>query len=476
MTIYASMLCTVQHPETGQPIDCIAPLIYTDMYQLTMSLGWIDNDSAAEIGTSEAYLRNLKRDRMIISGVRRFYDTVMAGFNSTVLSSEVVGNTTQVLQHCFEQNGIATDYEEVFELVEYFVSTKPEVRAMPEGSYIFPNVPLIQITGNRIHRQVLETYALSCLNHGIGVASKALVIKNAASLLPVLEGGMRRTDPEASVWAAWSAHVGGIDGTSNVAAGIRFSLPTKGTMAHAWVMSFYEGLGKSSESELESFRVYIARFGVEKSILLVDTYDTLRSGVVNAIQAGGPGLLGIRLDSGDLSALSFEARKMLDAAGMQTTKIFASSGLDEHSILDIIAVGAPIDGVLVGERLTQVADIPVTGAVYKVVEEGHNPRCKHAENKPSYPFRKQVAICRDKNTGEMVFYLYRENGNGDTEEIPSEQYEVLQPAMLVNCESAATFDVVNQIITQPVRGSVVSAEITQAFEDSKEEPQSQNGE
>ncbi len=176
MTIYTPMLCSVRCPSTGQPIDCVAPLIYTDMYQLTMSLGWIEHGSAAEIGTSEAYLRNLKRDSMIISGVRRFNDTIMAGFNSSVLSFEVVSNTARVLLHLFEKEGIKSDYEEVYELVEYFTSAKPTVRAMPEGSFIYPNVPLIQITGNRIHRQVLETYALSCLNHGIGVASKALVI------------------------------------------------------------------------------------------------------------------------------------------------------------------------------------------------------------------------------------------------------------------------------------------------------------
>src|SRR5690606_22253654 len=149
------MICSVRHPKTGQNVDCIAPLIYTDMYQLTMALAWIADGCAADIGTSEAYMRSLKRERMIMSGVRRFYDTVMSGFNSSTLSLEVARNTTDVLLHLFQREGIDTNYEEVRELVEYFIIMKPQVRAVPEGTHIFPNVPLIQITGNRVHRQVL---------------------------------------------------------------------------------------------------------------------------------------------------------------------------------------------------------------------------------------------------------------------------------------------------------------------------------
>lgn len=476
MSIHSANLTHCPHPETGEPVEVIAPLVYTDMYQLTMCIGWIADGSAAVIGTSEAYLRSLKRERMIISGVRRFYDTVMAGFNSKVITTEVIRDTAAVIAAKMVEEDILVSYEEVFELVEYYCSTKPEVRAMPEGSFIFPNIPLIQITGNRVHRQILETYALACVNHGIGVASKAWVIKNAAGRIPVLEGGMRRTDPEASVWAAWSAYVGGIDGTSNVKAGIQFGLRTKGTMAHAWVMSFEKlGLAKTL-SELKSFEVYISRYGLEKSILLVDTYDTLVSGVPNAIKAGGPGLLGIRLDSGDLIALAFEARRMLDEAGMQSTKIFASSGLDEHSIAEIVKSGAPIDGVLVGERLTQVADIPVTGAVYKITEEHHLPKCKHAEGKPSYPFRKQVALCLDRQDGQIAFLLYRQNGNGDTEDIPTDRYEVIEPEFLADISIASQYSPTNQTLSQKVTKSVISQEITEAFEASAEEFQYQTGE
>ena len=306
------------------------------------------------------------------------------------------------------------------------------------------------------------------MNHGIGVASKAFVISDAAGKMPVIEGGMRRTDPEASVWASWSARVGGVSSTSNVAAGLRFNIPTKGTMAHAFVMSYYEQAGKSSESELDAFSAYISRYTLEKSVLLVDTYDTLGSGVPNAIKAGGPGLMGIRLDSGDLVELAFEARKMLDDAGMQCTQIFASSGLDEHSIAEIRKSDAPIDGVLVGERLTQVSDLPVTGVVYKIVEEGHSPRCKHAENKPSYPFRKQVAICNDKEKGELVYFVYREDASGNVEELP-DRYEVIQPIMITSCEDAANFDAISLIITSKVSRSVISDEIMTAFEESKEQ-------
>ena len=246
------------------------------------------------------------------------------------------------------------------------------VDAIPEGTVVFPHLPLIKVQAPIIECQLLETALLNLTNFSTLIATKAARICQAAAGDPVLEFGLRRAQGnDGGLTAARSAYIGGCTGTSNVRAGQRFDIPVKGTHAHSWVMSF--------DTELEAFEAY-ARVMPGNCIFLVDTYDTL-AGVEKAIQVAkqltgrGYHMLGIRLDSGDLTDLSIKARKMLDKAGLQETSIVASNDLDEHRIKALKEAGAMIDIWGVGTRLVTAKDQPALGGVYKLAaiknEQGH---------------------------------------------------------------------------------------------------------
>jgi nicotinate phosphoribosyltransferase len=240
---------------------------------------------------------------------------------------------------------------------------------MPEGTIVFPHETLIRVTAPLPEAQILETTLLNIMNYQTLMATKAARVCQAAEGDPVIEFGMRRAQgPDGAMSAARAAFIGGCEATSNVQAGLLFNIPVRGTHAHSWVESFPD--------ELEAFRAY-ARSFPDSCILLVDTYDTLKSGVPNAIQVGeelekaGHRFLGIRLDSGDLAYLSKQARDMLDKAGLKHARIVASSELDEWIIESLKKQGAKIDIWGVGTRLVTCWDHPALGGVYKLtaVEE-----------------------------------------------------------------------------------------------------------
>lgn len=259
-----------------------------------------------------------------------------------------------------------------------------DIWAVPEGTPIFPNEPILTVKAPAIEAQLIETYVLLAINHQSLIATKANRIVRAAQGRTVLEFGSRRAQgADAAVIGARAAYIGGVAGTACALTDELFGVPAGGTMAHSWVQMF--------DSEYEAFKTYCEIYP-HNATLLVDTYDTLKSGIPNAIRAFKEILVpkniksfAIRLDSGDISYLSKEARKMLDNAGLSQCRITASNALDEHLIGDLIMQGAKVDTFGVGERLITAASSPVFGGVYKLVaiedESGEIiPKIKISEN------------------------------------------------------------------------------------------------
>ncbi|MEF3306342.1 nicotinate phosphoribosyltransferase [Paenibacillus sp. GYB003] len=239
------------------------------------------------------------------------------------------------------------------------------VHAAPEGSLVFPNEPIVRVEGRIFEVQLIETALLNFMNYQTLIATKASRIKRVAENDVLLEFGSRRAqEADAAVWGARAAYIAGFDATSNMLAGMKFGIPTKGTHAHAWV--------QGHDSEQEAFDDYAAALP-DQVTLLVDTYDTLASGVPHAIRTAkrleeqGKRMNAIRLDSGDLAYLSKRARDMLDQAGLPYVKIVASNDLDETLIFNLKAQGARIDTWGVGTQLITGGTEPALGGVYKLV-------------------------------------------------------------------------------------------------------------
>lgn len=289
------------------------------------------------------------------------------------------------------------------------------VTAPKEGEVVFPGVPLLTVEGTLAEAQFVETGLLNIINFQTLVATKAARLVLAAGDAEVIEFGLRRAQgPDGGLSVARAAAVGGVRSTSNVLAGRRFGLPVKGTHAHSWVMAFAD--------ELTAFRAYASCFPGH-CVLLVDTYDTLKSGLPNAIAVArelreqGYELGGIRLDSGDLAYLSREARSMLDAAGFPKVVIVASNELDEYVIQSIRNEGGCIDIYGVGTRLATCAGPGggALGGVYKLVECNRQPRMKITSDpaKSTLPGRKCWLRATDASGGFLMDILDLENGEGE---------------------------------------------------------------
>jgi nicotinate phosphoribosyltransferase len=287
-----------------------------------------------------------------------------------------------------------------------------DLYAVPEGTLVFPHEPMIRVTAPLPEAQFIETALLNILNFQTLIATKASRICTVAGDDPVIEFGVRRAHgPDGGLSASRAAFIGGARATSNLIAGKAFGIPVRGTLAHSWVESF--------PTELESFQAY-SKIYPKNIILLVDTYDTLRSGVPNAIKVGKElrenkegDLSGIRLDSGDLTFLSREARRMLDEAGFDRTRILGSSDLDEWLIESIKKQGAEIDIWGVGTRLVTSYSWPALGGVYKlsaIFENGHmQPKLKVSDDpeKTTNPGVKKVVRFYDEKNfmrGDVMFF------------------------------------------------------------------------
>ncbi len=261
------------------------------------------------------------------------------------------------------------------------------VRAVPEGTVVFPDEPLLEITAPIIEAQLVETAVLNLVHFQTLLVSKAVRCVLAARGRPVVEFGLRRTHGiDAGMKAARSSFIAGASMSSNVLAGLYYGIPPTGTMAHSYVSAF--------PHEIDAFRAFTRAFP-EKSTLLIDTYDTVTAArkavaVGKEMEGRGQRLAGVRLDSGDIVALSKQVRQVLDEAGLDYVKIFVSGGLDEKIIEEYLDAGAPIDAFGVGTRMDVSADAPYLDMAYKLVEYDGRPVLKTSAGKATWTGQKQV--------------------------------------------------------------------------------------
>lgn len=340
------------------------PTSYTDYYELTMAQGYFLEGLAKEQASFDYFFRKNPFDGgyVVFAGLSELINTL---YNFRYGNSE--------LQY-LKDEGFHPDFLDYLSGFSFTGS----IHAAREGEAVFPNVPVLKAEGNIIETQILETLVLNILNFQSLIATKAARMRTAAGEdRTLLDFGLRRSQGLGGVHASRSAMIGGFNGTSNVYSAQRFNISAGGTMAHSWVQSF--------DSELESFRAY-ARHYPDSTILLIDTYDTLKSGVPNAITVAkelrekGHELQGIRLDSGDLAYLSKKSRSMLNEAGFPGVKIAASNQLDEFLIESLINQDAPIDVFGVGTRLVTGHDSPALDGVYKLNSVRNEPKIKVSEN------------------------------------------------------------------------------------------------
>lgn len=330
--------------------------LLTDLYQVTMAYGYWKSGTAEKEAVFNLYFRK----NPFGGGF-----TVACGLANAIGYVSHFGFTKKDLRYLRSLTG--SDGEPLFEdaFLDYLADLKltVDIDAIPEGTVVFPNEPLVRVRGPILQCQLLETPLLNLINFETLIATKAARLRLVAETDTLLEFGLRRAQGvDGGMTASRAAYIGGCDATSNVLAGKHYDIPVRGTHAHSWVMSF--------ESELDAFETY-ADVLPNNVTLLVDTYDTLQ-GVRNAIETGkrlrerGYRLSGIRLDSGDLAYLSIEARKLLDAAGFTDTAIVASNDLDETIIASLKQQGAKITVWGVGTKLVTAYDQPALGGVYKL--------------------------------------------------------------------------------------------------------------
>ncbi|MEO1233885.1 MAG: nicotinate phosphoribosyltransferase [Myxococcota bacterium] len=354
-------------------------VLQTDLYQLTMAAGYFHKGLHEKRISMEMFVRRLPPARrfLVVAGLER-----VLGYLRDLRFDEA--------QIDYLRRVPALRRAMSFEFVEFLrdFRFRGDVWAMPEGTVAFAREPLLRVTGTLLEAQLVETALLSIVNTETMAASKAARVVLAAGPTQVFDFGTRRTSPEEGVATARSAFVAGFDATSNVEAGFRFGLPVAGTAAHSWTMAHAD--------ETTAFRNYAEVFP-DHAILLVDTYDTIE-GTRRAIEAVGDGLVGVRLDSGDLLELSHAVRAQLDNAGLQPAKIVGSGDLNEHKIKALRDAGAPIDAWGVGTELARSVDAPSLSGVYKLVEDHSTgrPVAKFSRGKASLPGCHQVfRVTRD---------------------------------------------------------------------------------
>lgn len=378
--------------------------LLTDLYQLTMGQGYFNEGKHEQLAAFDVFFRPKK-----------------------LITYSVAAGMEQVADYLENLHFNEDDIEYLRSLAiftEDYLHYLSELRftgdmiSVREGELVFPYEPILTIRAPMVQAQLVETAILTFVNHETLIASKAAKICHEAGG-GVMEFGLRRAQgADAGIYGARAAMIGGCVGTSNVYAGKLFNVPVSGTMAHSWVMNF--------SSELEAFRAY-ARSFPENCLILVDTYDTLKSGVPNAItvfnelRRAGYEPKGIRLDSGDLAYLSKKARKMLDAAGFEKAIICASGDLDEESIRSLRSQGAKIDSWGIGTKLITSADMPALGGVYKlaaVFENGEEiPKIKLSDTteKITNPGQKEIYRLYDNATGRAIAdYIVRSGETVDT--------------------------------------------------------------
>ena len=368
--------------------------LLADFYELTMANGYWEHGIAEQIAYYDLFFRKVPDQGGF---------AIMAGLEQAIDYMKNLKFTEKDIAYLRSKNC----FNEAF--LEYLQNFKFEcdVWAVPEGTPIFPNEPILTVRGPAIQAQFVETMLLLTINHQSLIATKANRIVRAANGRAVLEFGSRRAQgADGAIMGARAAYIGGCAGTACTLVDRDMHIPALGTMAHSWVQMF--------PSEEDAFRAY-ARTYPDNCTLLVDTYNVLQSGIPNAIKvfreevvSRGYRPKGVRIDSGDIAYLSKKVRKMLDAAGFEDCKIMASNSLDEYIIQDILKQDGKVDSFGVGERLITAKSTPVFGGVYKLVaveKDGEmEPKIKISENveKITNPGFKKTWRLYDRDTGKAI--------------------------------------------------------------------------
>ncbi len=388
----------------------------TDFYEITMANGYFQNGWKDKIAYFDMFFRKVPDNGGF---------AIMAGVEQLINYLKKLEFSKEDIDYLRSRNQFSEEFLKYLKDFKFSC----DVWAVPEGTPIFPNEPVVIVRGPVIEAQFIETMILLTINHQSLIATKANRIVRAAQGRDVMEFGSRRAHGyDGAIFGARAAYIGGCIGTACTIAEKEFNIPALGTMAHSWIQMFPD--------ELEAFRLY-ARTYPDNCTLLVDTYNTLKSGVPNAIRTfkeevvpKGFRPIGIRIDSGDITYLSKAARKMLDEAGFPDCKIVASNALDEFIIRDILIEGAQVDSFGVGERLITSRSEPVFGGVYKLVaveEEGELiPKIKLSENvgKVTNPGFKQVYRLYDRESNKAIADVLTLNDESINE---NEPYEIFDP-------------------------------------------------
>jgi nicotinate phosphoribosyltransferase len=386
--------------------------LLTDFYELTMANGYFETGMADDIAYFDMFFRKIPDDGGF---------AIMAGLEQMIQALDNLKFDERDIDY-LRGKGIFSE-----KFLDYLRNFKFEcdVWAIPEGTPVFPGEPLVTVRGPVIQAQFVETILLLAINHQSLIATKANRIVRAAKGRGVMEFGTRRAHGgSGAVHGARAAYIGGCIGTACALAERDLKVPAMGTMAHSWVQMF--------DSEYEAFKTY-AKIYPENCVLLVDTYNVIKSGIPSAIkvfQEMKPIKMGIRIDSGDVTYLTKRARAMLDAKGLQECTIVVSNSLDEYIIRDVIGQGACIDTFGVGERLITSKSEPVFGGVYKLAALEKNgvlmPKMKISENveKITNPGFKTVYRLFDKDSNKAVADVI----TLDHEHVPSgNDYEIFDP-------------------------------------------------
>lgn len=365
----------------------------TDFYEITMANGYFLNGKGDTTVQFDMFFRNIPDNGGF---------AIMAGVEQLVEYLENLSFSDEDIEY-LRGRGFCEEFLDYLKNFEF----KCDIYSVPEGTPIFPREPIVTVKGPAIQAQFIETMVLLAINHQSLIATKTNRIVRAAQGRPIMEFGSRRAQGfDGAVYGARAAYIAGCAGTACTIVDREFGVPALGTMAHSWVQLF--------DSELDAFCAY-AKAYPHDCTLLVDTYNVLKSGIPNAIEAFKREVLprgfrpkGIRIDSGDITYLSKKARVLLDEAGFEDVKIVASNSLDEYIIRDMLLQGAKVDSFGVGERLITASSAPVFGGVYKlcaVEKDGEMvPKIKLSENtaKVTIPGAKKLWRLYDNESGKAL--------------------------------------------------------------------------
>ena len=430
-----------------------------DFYELTMANGYFQSDIKDQICYFDVFFRTIPDGGgfAIAAGLEQVLEYIK---NIHFTDDEIAYLRSK---KCFS--------EEFLEYLKTFRFTG-DIYSVKEGTVIFPKEPIMIVRGNAIEAQFLETFVLSALNHNSLIATKANRIVRASNKHAISEFGARRAHgPLAATYGARAAYIGGCGGTSNVLTDYLFNVPVTGTMAHSWVQMF--------ETEYLAFKKYCEVYP-DDVVLLVDTFDILRSGVPNAIKAFNEVLKplgkrpkGIRIDSGDIAYYSRKAREMLDKAGYEDCKIVASNSLDEYIIRDLFFQDAKVDSFGVGERLITSKNSPVFDGVYKLAAVEKNniiiPKIKISENveKITNPHFKKVYRLISNDTNKAIADLITVYD----EKVPEGPIEIFDPEVTWKRQMVDNYHV-QELLVQVVKDGEVIYE-TPSMKDIQEYCKSQ---